>query len=46
MEPVGLQEIGDAIFTVWIVPFIIVGVLLSIALDGAIMLASPDEDDN
>ena len=46
IEPVGIQAIGDAIFTLWIVPFIIVGVLLSIALDGAIMLASPDEDDN
>lgn len=45
IEPVGLQAIGDVIFTVWIVPFIIVGVLLSIALDGAIMLAQPDEDE-
>ena len=45
VEPVGLREIGDVIFTVWIVPFIVVGVLLSVALDGAIMLASPDEDD-
>ena len=44
VQPVGLREIGDVIFTVWIVPFIVVGVLLSIALDGAIMLASPDED--
>ncbi len=46
IQPVGLQAIGDEIFTIWIVPFIIVGVLLSIALDGAIMLASPDEDEN
>lgn len=45
IQPVALQDIGDVLFTVWIVPFIIVGVLLSIALDGAIMLASPDEDD-
>ena len=44
VQPVDLREIGDVIFTVWIVPFIVVGVLLSIALDGAIMLASPDED--
>lgn len=44
IQPVALQQIGDVIFTVWIVPFIIVGVLLSIALDGAIMLASPDEE--
>ena len=44
-QPIGLQAIGDAIFTIWIVPFIVVGVLLSIALDGAIMLASPDEDE-
>jgi NADH-quinone oxidoreductase subunit J len=44
IQPVALQQIGDVIFTVWIVPFIIVGLLLSIALDGAIMLASPDEE--
>lgn len=44
-QPIALQQIGDVIFTVWIVPFIIVGVLLSIALDGAIMLASPDEEE-
>ena len=43
--PVSLQDIGDVIFTIWLVPFIVVGVLLSIALDGAILLAGPEGDD-
>ena len=45
IEPVAFQEIGNVIFSVWIVPFILIGLLLSIALDGAILLATPDEED-
>ena len=45
IEPVPFQELGDVIFTVWIVPFILIGILLSIALDGAVLLAVPDEED-
>lgn len=44
IEPVSFQSIGDVIFTVWIVPFILIGILLSIALDGAVLLAMPDEE--
>ena len=45
IEPVPFAGIGDAIFTVWIVPFIIIGIILSVALDGAIMLATPEEEE-
>jgi NADH-quinone oxidoreductase subunit J len=45
IEPVPFNAIGDVIFTVWLVPFILVGILLSIALDGAVLLAVPDEED-
>jgi NADH-quinone oxidoreductase subunit J len=45
IEPVPFEEIGDIIFTVFIVPFIVIGVLLSVALDGAILLATPDEEE-
>ncbi len=45
IEPVPFDEIGNVIFTAWIVPFILVGILLSIALDGAVLLAVPDEED-
>ena len=45
IEPVPFEAIGDVIFTVWIVPFIVIGILLSLALDGAILLATPDEED-
>jgi NADH:ubiquinone oxidoreductase subunit 6 (subunit J) len=45
IEPVPFEAIGDIIFTVFLVPFIVVGVLLSVALDGAILLATPDEED-
>ena len=45
IEPVPFEAIGDVIFTVWIVPFILIGILLSLALDGAILLATPDEED-
>ncbi len=45
IEPVPFSGIGDAIFTVWIVPFIIIGIILSVALDGAIMLATPEEEE-
>lgn len=44
IEPVPFQLLGDVIFTVWIVPFILIGILLSIALDGAVLLALPDEE--
>ncbi|MCZ6545367.1 MAG: NADH-quinone oxidoreductase subunit J [Chloroflexi bacterium] len=45
IEPVPFQLLGDVIFTVWIVPFILIGILLSIALDGAVLLALPDEEE-
>jgi NADH-quinone oxidoreductase subunit J len=45
IEPVPFEAIGDVIFTVWIVPFIIIGILLSIALDGAILLATPEDEE-
>ena len=45
IEPVPFQAFGDVIFTVWIVPFILIGILLSVALDGAVLLAVPDEED-
>ena len=45
IEPVPFEAIGDVIFTVWIVPFIVVGILLSIALDGAILLATPEDEE-
>ena len=44
INPVPFEEIGDVIFTVFIVPFIVIGILLSVALDGAILLATPDEE--
>ena len=44
INPVPFEEIGDVIFTVFVVPFIIIGILLSVALDGAILLATPDEE--
>lgn len=44
IEPVPFQAFGDAIFTIWIVPFVLIGILLSIALDGAVLLAMPDEE--
>ena len=46
IEPVPFQLLGDVIFTVWIVPFILIGILLSIALDGAVLLALPDEEED
>lgn len=46
IEPVPFEAIGDVIFTVWIVPFIVVGILLSIALDGAILLATPEDEES
>ncbi len=45
IEPVPFEEIGDVIFTVFIVPFIVIGILLSVALDGAILLATPEEEE-
>ena len=45
IEPVPFEAIGDIIFTVFLVPFIVAGVLLSVALDGAILLATPDGED-
>lgn len=45
IEPVPFEAIGDVIFTVWVVPFIVVGILLSIALDGAILLATPEDEE-
>ena len=42
---VPFEAIGDVIFTVWVVPFIVVGILLSIALDGAILLATPEDEE-
>lgn len=46
IEPVPFEAIGDVIFTVWVVPFIVVGILLSIALDGAILLATPEDEED
>ena len=46
IEPVPFEAIGDVIFTVWIVPFIVIGILLSIALDGAILLATPEDEES
>ena len=45
IEPVPFEAIGDVIFSVWIVPFIIIGILLSVALDGAILLATPEDEE-
>ena len=45
IEPVPFRALGDALFTLWIVPFIVIGILLSVALDGAILLATPDEEE-
>ena len=44
--PVPFEAIGDIIFTAWIVPFIVIGILLSIALDGAILLATPEDEES
>ena len=46
IEPVPFEQIGNVIFSVWIVPFIVIGILLSVALDGAIILSMPDEEDD
>ena len=46
IEPVPFEAIGDIIFTAWIVPFIVIGILLSIALDGAILLATPEDEED
>lgn len=46
IEPIPFEQIGDAIFSVFIVPFIVIGILLSVALDGAILLATPEEDED
>ena len=45
IEPVRFEKIGEVIFSVWIVPFIVVGILLSVALDGAILLATPEDEE-
>jgi NADH-quinone oxidoreductase subunit J len=39
---VSLQAFGDRLFDGYILPFIIVGVLLDVALSGALLLARPD----
>lgn len=43
--PVPFQEIGGVLFTIWAVPFIVIALVLTVALDGAIMLAKPEEED-
>ncbi len=45
IEPVPFNAIGDVLFTAFVVPFIVIGILLSVALDGAILLATPEEEE-
>ncbi len=45
IQPVPFQELGEVIFTTWAAPFIIIGILLSVALDGAILLARQEEEE-
>lgn len=46
IEPVPFQAIGDVLFTTWAVPVIVVGIVLSIALEGAILLAKREEEED
>jgi len=45
IEPIPFQALGDVLFSVWIVPFVLIGIILSVAADGAILLATPDEEE-
>ena len=43
MTVVSIDEIGDALFTTWAVPFEIASLVLMVALIGAIVLARGEE---
>ena len=45
IEPVPFRALGDVLFSVWAVPFEIVSVVLLVALIGAILLATPEEEE-